>query len=398
MEFKENILNDSKELKSSLIEIRRELHKHPEVGVYLPNTMKFISSKLKEFGYTPEIVDEVGILATIKGPKEGKTFLLRADMDALPIEEESNFDFKSTNGNMHACGHDMHTTMLLGAAKLLKKYQSEIHGTIKLLFQPDEEGFTGGKRMIKAGVLENPKVNAAMALHVFSNAPSNTIAYSVGTCISSCIKFKITITGLGCHGAMPETGIDPLNIASHVYLALQEIPSREISATDPVVLTIGKFVGGTAANIIPEKVVMEGTIRSLSEDVGRFAFDRVKDISMNVSKAFRGSAVVEEVVSVPPLVNDSDLSEKLFSYTKNLFGTSKIVIKENNSGMGSEDFAAISAMVPSTYFIMGAGTKEENPSFGYPMHHSCVGFNEDILSSGSAMFAYNAIMWLKENL
>ncbi|OPX49744.1 M20 metallopeptidase family protein [Clostridium thermobutyricum] len=398
MEFKENILNDSKELKSSLIEIRRELHKHPEVGVYLPNTMKFISSKLKEFGYTPEIVDEVGILATIKGPKEGKTFLLRADMDALPIEEESNFDFKSTNGNMHACGHDMHTTMLLGAAKLLKKYQSEIHGTIKLLFQPDEEGFTGGKRMIKAGVLENPKVNAAMALHVFSNAPSNTIAYSVGTCISSCIKFKITITGLGCHGAMPETGIDPLNIASHVYLALQEIPSREISATDPVVLTIGKFVGGTAANIIPEKVVMEGTIRSLSEDVGRFAFDRVKDISMNVSKAFRGSAVVEEVVSVPPLVNDSDLSEKLFSYTKNLFGTSKIVIKANNSGMGSEDFAAISAMVPSTYFIMGAGTKEENPSFGYPMHHSCVGFNEDILSSGSAMFAYNAIMWLKENL
>lgn len=398
MEFKENILNDSKELKSSLIEIRRELHKHPEVGVYLPNTMKFISSKLKEFGYTPEIVDEVGILATIKGPKEGKTFLLRADMDALPIEEESNFDFKSTNGNMHACGHDMHTTMLLGAAKLLKKYQSEIHGTIKLLFQPDEEGFTGGKRMIKAGVLENPKVNAAMALHVFSNAPSNTIAYSVGTCISSCIKFKITITGLGCHGAMPETGIDPLNIASHVYLALQEIPSREISATDPVVLTIGKFVGGTAANIIPEKVVMEGTIRSLSEDVGRFAFDRVKDISMNVSKAFRGSAVVEEVVSVPPLVNDSDLSEKLFSYTKNLFGTSKIVIKENNSGMGSEDFAAISAIVPSTYFIMGAGTKEENPSFGYPMHHSCVGFNEDILTSGSAMLAYNSIMWLKENI
>ncbi len=398
MEFKENILNDSKELKSSLIEIRRELHKHPEVGVYLPNTMKFISSKLKEFGYTPEIIDEVGVLATIKGPKDGKTFLLRADMDALPIEEESDFDFKSTNGNMHACGHDMHSTMLLGAAKLLKKYQSEINGTIKLLFQPDEEGFTGGKRMIKAGVLENPKVNAAMALHVFSNAPSNTIVYSVGTCISSCIKFKITITGIGCHGAMPETGIDPLNIASHVYLALQEIPSREISATDPVVLTIGKFVGGTAANIIPEKVVMEGTIRTLSEDVGRFTFDRVKDISMNVSKAFRGSALVEEVVSVPPLINDSNLSEKLFSYTKDLFGTSKNVIKENNSGMASEDFAAIAKLVPSTYFIIGAGTKEENPSFGYPMHHSCVGFNEDILTSGSAMLAYNSIMWLKENL
>lgn len=398
MEFKENILNDSKELKSSLIEIRRELHKHPEVGVYLPNTIKFISSKLKEFGYTPEIIDEVGVLATIKGPKEGKTFLLRADMDALPIEEESNFDFKSTNGNMHACGHDMHSTMLLGAAKLIKKYQSEIHGTIKLLFQPDEEGFTGGKRMIKAGVLENPKVNAAMALHVFSNAPSNSIVYSVGTCISSCIKFKITITGLGCHGAMPETGIDPLNIASHVYLALQEITSREIPATSPIVLTIGKFVGGTAANIIPEKVVMEGTIRTLSEDVGRFAFDRVKDISINVSKAFRGSAVVEEVVSVPPLINDSDLSEQLFDYTKNLFGTSKMVIKANNSGMGSEDFADIAKLVPSTYFIIGAGTKEENPSFGYPMHHSCVGFNEDILTSGSAMLAYNSIMWLKENI
>lgn len=397
MENLQNILGDSKELKDELVKIRRLIHENPEVGRELPKTREFIMGKLKEFGYEPELVAGIGVIAYAGGKKLGKTFLLRADMDALPIKEETDYSFKSENGNMHACGHDMHSTMLLGAAKLLKKYEDQIDGTIKLLFQPDEEGFTGGKSMIEAGVLENPKVDAAMALHVYSNMPSDVIVYGIGTSISSCIKFRITVKGVGCHGAMPEKGVDPINIAAHIYLAIQEIRSREIEATEPVVITIGKFVGGKTPNVIPEDVVMEGTIRALSEDAGKTSFKRMKEIAENIAKAFRGSATVEELASAPPLTNDAELSDKLSGYAKQLFGDQEKIIGIKGGGMGSEDFASIAAKVPSVYFILGAGTKEDNPYYGYPMHHQCVEFNEDILVNGAAMLAYDSIMWLKDN-
>ena len=175
MENLKNILVDSRELKNELISMRRTIHENPEVGRDLPKTREFIMEKLKEFGYEPELVAGMGVIAYAGRKKPGKTFLLRADMDALPIKEEADNNFKSDNGNMHACGHDMHSAMLLGAAKILKKYEDQIDGTIKLLFQPDEEGFTGAKSMIEAGVLENPKVDAAMALHVYSNMPSDVV-------------------------------------------------------------------------------------------------------------------------------------------------------------------------------------------------------------------------------
>lgn len=392
----ENFIKQAKLIKEDLLNYRRTIHSNPEVGDKLPKTKAFVMDKLREFGYEPIEICESGIVATIEGNKSSKTFLLRADMDALPMKEDTNCDFKSNNGCMHSCGHDMHTAMLLGAAKLLKQNQDQIEGTVKLVFQPDEEGFTGAKKMINAGVLEKPKVNAAMAMHVHSGTPSNVVLYGLGTSIAGCNRFRIVVKGIGCHGAMPETGIDPINIAAHIYLSLQEITSREIPSTKPTVLTIGKFIGGDAPNIIPKEVIMEGTIRSLDKELGQFIFNRVNDIVKSTAKMFRGEAELIELSSVPPLANDTNLAKELGSYVKDLVGE-KGVVEFEGGGMGSEDFASYSYEVPSVYFMLGAGTKQENPLYGEPMHNNKVVFNEDIMVTGAAMHAYCAIKWLKNN-
>ena len=378
-------------IKDELINYRRIIHENPEVGAVLPKTKAFVMDKLKEFGYEPTEICESGIVATISGEKPGKTFLLRADMDALPMKEETSCDFKSTNGCMHSCGHDMHTAMLLGAAKLLKQNQNQIEGTIKLVFQPDEEGFTGAKKMLEAGVLENPKVDAAMAMHVHSGSPSNVVLCGLGTSIAGCNRFRIVVKGTGCHGAMPELGVDPINIAAHIYISLQEIIAREVSPTQPAVLTIGKFAGGDAPNIIPGEVIMEGTIRSLNKELGEFIFNRMNEIVTSTAKMFRGEAELIELSSVPPLANDTDLAKEVTTYVKDLVGEQAVVLFEGG-GMGSEDFASYSYEVPSVYMMLGAGTKQEDPSYGISRHNEKVVFNEDILATGVAMHTYCAIM------
>ncbi|WP_294342119.1 M20 family metallopeptidase [uncultured Clostridium sp.] len=383
-------------IKDDIINYRRTLHSNPEVGDTLPKTKAYVMEELRKLGYDPKEICESGIVATIEGKKPGKTFLLRADMDALPVKEATECEFKSNNGCMHACGHDMHTAMLLGAAKLLRENQDDIEGTVKLVFQPDEEGFTGAKKMLKAGVLENPKVDAAMAMHVHSGTPSNVVLCGLGTSIAGCNKFRIVVKGAGCHGAMPETGVDPINIAAHIYIALQEITSREISATNSAVVTIGKFSGGDAANIIPGEVIMEGTIRSLNKEVGEFIFNRINDIVTATAKMFRGEAELIELASVPPLANDNKLAHEVTDYMKDLVGERAVVLFEAG-GMGSEDFASYSYEVPSLYVMLGAGTKQENTLYGEPMHSKQVVFNEDILPTGAAIHAYSAIMWLKNN-
>uniref|UniRef100_UPI0022EB8478 M20 metallopeptidase family protein n=1 Tax=Romboutsia lituseburensis TaxID=1537 RepID=UPI0022EB8478 len=218
----------------------------------------------------------------------------------------------------------------------------------------------------------------------------------LGTSIAGCNRFRIVVKGTGCHGALPETGVDPINIAAHIYLSLQEIISREISSTKPAVLTIGKFAGGDAPNIIPEEVVMEGTIRSLDKEVGEFIFNRMNEIVTSTAKMFRGKAELIELSSVPPLANDTDLANELGNYVKDLVGE-KAVVSFEGGGMGSEDFASYSYEVPSVYFMLGAGTKQENPLYGLPMHNNKVVFNEDIMVTGAAMHAYCAIQWLKNN-
>ena len=383
-------------IKDDIVEYRRTIHSNPEVGAELPKTKAYVMDKLREFGYTPEEICESGIVTTIEGAKPGKTFLLRADMDALPMAEATSCDFKATNGAMHSCGHDMHTAMLLGAARLLKQNQDQIEGTVKLVFQPDEEGFTGAKKMIEAGVLENPKVDAAMAMHVNSGTPSNLVVCGKGTSIGGCYRFRIVVKGTGCHGAMPETGVDPIFIAHHIYSGLQTILTREIPATKPAVITIGKFVGGDAPNIIPGEVIMEGTFRYLDKEMGEMVIGRMNDIVTSTAKTFRGQAELIELSSVPPLTNNNELADELTGYMKDIVGERGVFVYEGG-GMGSEDFASFSHEVPSLYIILGAGAKNENPEFGVPMHNEKVVFNEDILPTGAAIHAYSAITWLKNN-
>ncbi len=391
------IMENAKQLQDELIEIRRTIHQNPEAGKSLPQTKAFVMKKLEEYGYQPKEICESGIVATIEGTKSGKTILLRADMDALAIQEKAPVPFASTNQYMHACGHDMHTTMLLGAAKLLKQYQQDIQGTVKLVFQSDEEGFTGAKAMLKAGVLDNPHVDAGMALHVNSGTPSGMVLCGLGTCMAGCTLFQIKVKGTGCHGAMPETGVDPINIAAHIYLSLQEIVSREISPTQPVALTIGKFVGGKAPNIIPEEVVLEGTIRTLDRDLAKTIFERIETISKQTAALFRGQAEVVEIASAPPLLNNVEMVKEVSEYVKEICSPEKVIVFDKG-GMGSEDFASYTYDIPCSYLLLGAGTSQENDLYGKPMHNECVVFNEDILPIGSAIFVQSALNWLKNHV
>ena len=273
------LLAEAIEMKDEIVENRRAIHRTPEVGAHLPQTVQFVEEKLRLLGYEPRELGG-GVVAELTGEDMGRCILLRADMDALKVKEKTDLPFRSENGSMHACGHDMHAAMLLGAARLLKAHQSELKGTVKLVFQPDEEGFTGAKAMLKAGVLEAPEPQAAMALHVNSGTPSGLVLCGKGTFMAGCTLFRITVKGVGCHGAMPETGIDPINIAAHIYLALQEITARELPAKTPAIVTMGKFSAGHAPNIIPQEAVIEGTIRTFDRDVTALILRRIGEIAL----------------------------------------------------------------------------------------------------------------------
>ena len=390
------IYQQAKLLQSELVKVRREIHQNAEVGTQLPHTKALVKEKLIAYGYEPRDIANSSIVATISGELPGKTMLLRADMDGLAIQEETALDFKCINGAMHGCGHDMHTAMLLGAAKLLKKHQNLIHGNVKLLFQEDEEGFTGAKSVIEDGVLENPKVDAAMALHVNSGTPSNMVLCGLGHFMAGCTLFRIEVSGVSCHGAMPENGIDPINIAAHIYLSLQEIAAREVAAQDPCVLTIGKFAGGQTPNIIPEKAVLEGTIRYKNKETGDRIFERIQEISNLCAQSFRGKAAVTEIASAPPLINNDEMMHEFCDDIKQFIAPQQVMILPQE-GMGSEDFASFSYRVPVAYLLLGAGTSQENEAYGKPMHNQCVVFNEDVLCLGSSILTICAMNWLNKH-
>ncbi len=391
----QELLTAAQKIKQEILTDRRTIHQHPEVGTHLPVTKSYVIKRLIELGYEPQELCDSGIVATITGKDTGRCILLRADMDALQIQEQTNLDFKSENGAMHACGHDMHTAMLLGAAKLLRQYQAQLNGTVKLVFQPDEEGFTGAKSMLAAGVLNDPKPQVGMALHVNSGTPSGLVLCGRGTFMAGCTLFRIHIHGVGCHGAMPETGVDPLNIAAHVYLSLQELVSREIAAKQPAVVTIGHMQGGQAPNIIPQDAILEGTIRTFDRELTAHIMQRIETIAQCTAQAFRGSVEVTELASAPPLVNDPDLVNAMGDLAQQLVGQ-QAVYRLDEGGMGSEDFASYTYELPCAYLLLGAGTPNENPLYGKPMHNEKVIFNENILPLGAALHAWCALNWLAQ--
>lgn len=382
-------------LQEELVEIRRHLHQNPEIGLELPKTIAFVKEKLTEYGYDPQSCGESGI-TVVAGKKPGKTFLLRGDMDALPIKELTDLSFKSENGYMHACGHDMHTTMLLGAAKILKEFEDELEGQVKLLFQPGEEILSGSKVCIENGVLENPKVDAGMMMHVF---PFSTLKVGQimptpgGTFMASADWFEINIKGRGGHGSQPETSIDPINVAVHIYTALQELSAREIGSEERFVLTIGEFTGGTpgASNIIPETTVMKGTLRTLKEDVRVQVKERMVAIAENIAKAFRAEAEVVFTNGCTTNVNDPELSAFTKDSLTETFGAERIVdIPISTPLMGSEDFGEISQLIPTATVLLVAS--EENIN----LHNPAIVFDESILKEGAKVYFDTAVSWLKK--
>ena len=402
------LLQEAELLHDELVKKRRYLHTHPEVGFDLKETYRFVYDQLVSFGYAPNAYGKCGLIATCGHKEKGKSILLRADMDALSIQEEADVDYKSTNGNMHACGHDTHTTMLLGAAKLLKQHEEELNGEVILLFQPSEETLEGAKDMIEAGVLRDTKPDAALMIHITPGMPFETgtvIVCDGGISAPAADYFEILIQGKGCHGAMPQLGVDPITVAAHIVTALQEIHARELSMSDDAVLTIGKFHAGNASNVIPDTAILGGTIRAFSEETRSLIKQRMEEIVTGMATLFRANATLTFTSGCPTLLNDAKLSSDVAGYMKELLGSQKAFTKAELSSLagnsatakatGSEDFAYFSHEVPSIMLAMAGGKSKDG--YCFPLHHPNVKFDETALSIGSAVYAYNAIKWLKEH-
>lgn len=404
----EELLQEALSHEDKLITDRRYLHTHPGTGFDIADTIAYVKKELCDMGYEPEHCGKAGLTVLAGGKKPGKVFLLRADMDALPMTEEADVDFAAVNGNMHACGHDMHTAMLLHAARLLKAHEDEICGTIKLMFQPAEEIFEGSKDMIAAGLLKNPDVDAALMIHVMAGLPLPTgtaIVCDGGVSAPAADYFTIRVQGKGCHGSMPNNGIDPITAAAHLITALQEIHARELAISDEAILTIGTIHGGGAANVIPDSVELGGTIRTYDEDVRSYLKTRMAEISEGIAASFRATAEVSFGSGCPTLFNDSDLSACTVSYIRELLGNQKALTagqlnalsgnKKAPKTAGSEDFAYVSQEVPSIMLALAAGTPDNG--YCYPQHHPKVMFDEAALAQGSAIYAYTAMRWLSEH-
>ena len=382
------------ELKDETIANRRHIHKNAETGLDLPKTKAYVMEKLTEYGLEPKDCG-YGVTATLG--KGGKVLLLRADMDALPMPEESGEEFACPTGKeAHACGHDFHAAMLLTAAKMLKEKEDTLEGTIKFMFQPAEETFEGSKNMIENGILENPPVDAALAYHVspgkmpiglFMYNDKDTMMYSVD-------GFKITIHGKGSHGAYPHVGVDPINIGVHIHLALQELIARESDPTHSCVLTIGQFAGGTAANIIPETAVLQGTIRTNKSEARELLVRRMKEVAEKTAAVYNGTVDIEMISEVPPLICNPKLTDEVVGYMQEL-GIPGLTPYPGISASASEDFAVIAEKVPSTFMYLSAGYLDERGQ--YPAHHPKAQFNEDVCPIGAACLAHCASQWLKNN-
>lgn len=380
--------NECKDLQAYIIGLRRDLHQIPELGLNLPETSDYVAAELDKIGipYVRSKIDS-GIIATIEGSKPGKTIALRADMDALPITEETGLPFASRHqGCMHACGHDSHTAMLLGAGKVLWAHRADIAGTVRLLFQTSEEQSRGAEAMIANGGVDG--VDAVFGTHIGTiidkTIPSGTFIVTSGCCMAAFDKFVIKIKGKGCHGSTPEKGVDPVNIAAHVVLALQAITTREVNATRPLVLTIGKIQGGSQYNIIPNEVVIEGTIRTLEEDLRQYTARRIGEIAQATAQVFGGSVDYEMIWGAPPVINDDEMAALAAKAAKTVLGEDKVITQVESPNMGGEDFAYYLEKVPGAFMFLSSANPEKGTDVSH--HNPKFDVDEDVFWEGSAVF------------
>ncbi len=374
---------------------RHELHAHAETGFELHETFAYVWKKLSEMGLTPRKCGKCGIVADI-GQGE-KCVLLRADMDALPIRETAEVDFASKNGCMHACGHDMHTAMLLEAARVLKARENELPGCVRLMFQPAEEPLLGAADMLANGLLDGVKPCAAFMIHVLTNMPIPTgtaIVSSPGVSAPAAGMFEVRIQGKGCHGAMPNMGVDPITIAAHTVLNLQQIQTRELALTQPCALTVGMVQAGDTANVIPDKAILRGSLRAFDEEAHQHLIRRVEELATQTAAMFRGSAEVEMLGGCPTLVNDERVSKAAHAALTKLLGAQKVLMSGDLGGdaaksSGSEDFANLTHLIPSVMIALAAG--EPQKGYDRPAHHPGTLFDESVLPVGAAIYATLAL-------
>ena len=384
----QSIIDTARSLEPELSVIRRHLHANPELGHELPGTVAFVSAQLGRMGIESRPMGDGGIVACLG--RTGRTILLRADMDALPIAETADLPFRATNGWGHCCGHDLHTAMLLGAAAVLKRHESELGGTVKLMFQPAEEIGTGAKAMVDAGVLEDPKVDVALGIHVASYLPVDMVLLPPRVACGSLDTFKVEIQGKGGHSSMPNVCVDPLHVAVSIYTMLDGLVAKMVDPFETATLNICSINAGTATNVIPDTAALAGGLRCFSKDTRDRVITRVNGVIDSVT-SLTGTTCTRQTEYFPVLYNDMDLQEGMLAMIREVVGTHKI-LRYDKSMPGSEDFAYLAEKVPSLFIFLGAGGENY-----FPHHNPNVVFDERALTTGAALYANCAFEWLAES-
>lgn len=373
-----------------MVGVRHDLHQHPELGFEEHRTAGLVAATLSDLGIeTRTGVGGTGVVGLLRGSSPGKTVALRADMDALCIQEESDLPYRSQHdGRMHACGHDGHMAILLGAARVLAGLRDRIPGNVKLIFQPGEEGHTGARAMVQAGVLEGPSVDGIFALHSWPNFGVGKIGVRSGPTMASADRFELTVEGKGGHGAMPHAAVDPVVAASHIVIALQNIVSREIPPDEPVILSIGQIHGGTAHNIIPQRVTLVGTVRCLGEHIRKEIPKSIERIAQHTAQGLRASARLEYSFDYPVTVNDPKMAALVARVAEEALGRGSAVTLPRPI-MGSEDFSYYLQKVPGAFFFLGMGS-------GASVHNPRFDFNDEALPTGIEIMCQVALAFLEQ--
>lgn len=393
----QTLLEQIKPYEPEIIRIRRKIHSNPELAYHEFQTARLVSSKLKSLGIKVTTgVGGTGVLGILRGPSEGRVVALRADMDALPVEERVNVPFKSKNsGVMHACGHDAHVAMLLGAAMLLAKNRDLLQGYVKFIFQPaEEEGSRGGaKPMIEAGVMNNPKVNYVFGLHIVPDFPSGVYALRGGPIMAAPDTFKIQVYGKGGHGSEPHKTVDPIYISSQIINALQGISARMMDQKQPFVISVCKIKSGSAHNIIPDDAILEGTMRTFNEKIRSAGKRHLTQVSKRICEAFGARCEIEFKKETYPVTrNNKKLAVKVTKSLKEIEGTRTV---ESDLDLGAEDVSRLLQKAPGVYYFLG--TRNEKKKCVYPNHSSRFKVDEDVLKFGSVSLAKLAMEFTTRN-
>ena len=388
-----DFLLEAQELFEYTRKLRRDFHRHPELGFQEFRTSGIIARELNDLGLKVSTgIAKTGVVALLEGTKPGPVVLLRFDMDALPVQEATGAEYASqTDGLMHACGHDGHTAIGLTVARILHAHQEELKGTIKFVFQPAEEGLGGAKQMVAEGVLENPRPDYTLALHLWNDQPIHWYGVTQGPAMAASEFFTVTITGKGGHGASPHQTIDPIAAAAQIITALQTITSRNVPPLKSGVISVCTINGGTAHNIIPQSVEISGTIRTFLPEIRTMVLERFQQIVEGISQTMNCMVEIDIEKVTPATINAPEVSERVLSVAENLFPEATISTSEKT--MGSEDMAYMMEDIPGCYIFIGSANSEKG--LDYPHHHPCFDIDEGALQNGVALMASAAMEMLQ---